>query len=50
MFSPRALLHPRGPAGYAYCQSVAPFHGVVFGGMMRGNTHEAERVNAARRP
>ena len=31
----RALFHPRGLAGHAYWWSVAPFHGVVFGGMAR---------------
>ena len=50
MFYQRALFHPRGLAGHAYWRSVAPFHGIVFGGMMRNITGEAERVTAARRP
>ena len=32
VFHQRALFHPRGLAGHAYWWSVAPFHGVVFGG------------------
>ena len=50
VFHQRALFHPRGLAGHAYWRSVAPFHGIVFGGMMRNITNEAERVTAARRP
>ena len=30
----RALFHPRGLVGQAYWWSVAPFHDVVFGGML----------------
>ena len=48
LFHQRALFHPRGLAGHAYWRSVAPFHGIVFGGMMRNITGEAERVSAAR--
>jgi uncharacterized protein YbjT (DUF2867 family) len=39
----RALFSPRGIAGHAYWKSVAPFHGVVFGGMARNITAAAER-------
>ena len=35
VFSQRALFHPSGLAGQLYWWSVAPFHGVVFGGMQR---------------
>ena len=31
----RALFHPRGLAGHAYWKGVAPFHGIVFGSMIR---------------
>ncbi|MBT0995632.1 DUF2867 domain-containing protein [Cellulomonas sp. DKR-3] len=34
-YAQRALFHPRGLAGQLYWWSVAPFHGVVFGGMQR---------------
>jgi len=47
VFSQRALFSPRGLAGHAYWHSVAPFHGIVFGGMMRNITGAAERASAA---
>jgi hypothetical protein len=43
----RALFHPRGLAGHAYWWSVAPFHGVVFGSMIRNIRDAAERAAAA---
>ncbi|MEO6204522.1 MAG: SDR family oxidoreductase [Mycobacteriales bacterium] len=42
-FVQRALFHPRGLAGQAYWWSVAPFHGIVFGGMVKNITRAAER-------
>jgi uncharacterized protein YbjT (DUF2867 family) len=48
VFHQRAVFSPRGLAGQAYWWSVAPFHGVVFGGMMRNITGAAERARAAR--
>ncbi|GAA5019196.1 SDR family oxidoreductase [Kitasatospora paranensis] len=42
----RALFHPHGLAGHAYWWAVAPFHGVVFGGMARNITERA-RAEAA---
>ncbi|HEY3437218.1 MAG TPA: SDR family oxidoreductase [Actinotalea sp.] len=42
-----ATFHPHGLAGQLYWWSVAPFHGVVFGGMQRGMKKEAERLAAA---
>ncbi|MCU1672174.1 MAG: NAD-dependent epimerase/dehydratase [Frankiales bacterium] len=44
-FVQRALFHPRGLAGHAYWWSVAPFHGIVFGGMVRNITAAAERAS-----
>ena len=44
MFAQRALFHPHGLAGQLYWRSVAPFHGIVFGGMQRGIAQAAERV------
>jgi len=38
----RALFHPRGLAGHAYWWSVAPFHGIVFGSMVRNIRDAAE--------
>lgn len=46
VFHQRAVFHPRGLAGHAYWRAIAPFHGVVFGGMLRNITGEAERVAA----
>ncbi len=48
-FVQRALFHPRGLAGHVYWWSVAPFHGVVFGGMLANIAGEAERVGRRRR-
>lgn len=47
VFSQRALFHPRGLAGQVYWWSVAPFHGVVFGGMQRNIARAAERADRA---
>ncbi|WP_188037407.1 SDR family oxidoreductase [Actinotalea sp. JY-7885] len=38
-----ATFHPHGLPGQLYWWTVAPFHGVVFGGMQRGMAAEAER-------
>jgi hypothetical protein len=42
----RAVFLPRGLAGHLYWLAVAPFHGVVFGGMVRNITRTAERTSA----
>ncbi|GAB3891770.1 SDR family oxidoreductase [Kibdelosporangium lantanae] len=39
----RAVFEPHGLAGHLYWKSVAPFHGIVFGGMARNITGAAER-------
>jgi hypothetical protein len=43
-FRQRAVFHPHGLLGQLYWWSVAPFHGVVFGGMQRGIAQAAERA------
>ena len=48
VFYQRAVFFPRGLAGQAYWWSVAPFHGVVFGGMVRNITGAAERTRRQR--
>lgn len=48
-FVQRALFHPRGLAGHAYWWSVAPFHGIVFGGMLANITGAAHRAGLERR-
>ena len=49
LYVQRALFHPRGLAGHAYWWAVAPFHGVVFGGMVANIAGEARRVGERRR-
>ncbi|MCW2680286.1 MAG: NAD(P)-dependent oxidoreductase [Frankiales bacterium] len=49
LFVQRALFHPRGLAGHAYWWSVAPFHGIVFGGMLANIAGAAERAGLERR-
>jgi hypothetical protein len=39
----KATFHPRGLAGHVYWWAVAPFHGVVFGGMLRNICRAAEQ-------
>jgi len=40
----RAIFHPRGLLGHLYWWAVAPFHGIVFGGMARNIAVAAERL------
>ena len=42
----RALFEPHGLAGHLYWHGVAPFHGIVFGGMVRNIANAAERFSA----
>src|SRR5271169_4266669 len=44
VYHQRAIFQPRGAAGIAYWRSISPFHGVVFGGMLRNITAAAERA------
>jgi hypothetical protein len=44
VYRQRAIFRPRGLAGHAYWWSISPFHGVVFGGMLRNVTAAAERA------
>ena len=46
MYRQRALFYPHGLLGHAYWWSVAPFHGIVFGSMLR-NITAAAMANAA---
>jgi uncharacterized protein YbjT (DUF2867 family) len=39
----RAIFQPHGLTGHAYWRSISPFHGIVFGGMLRNITAAAER-------
>jgi uncharacterized protein YbjT (DUF2867 family) len=42
----RAIFQPRGLTGHAYWRSISPFHGAVFGGMLRNITAAAEKAAA----
>ena len=44
-YSQRAIFQPRGLAGHAYWRSISPFHGIVFGGMVRNITRAAEHAD-----
>jgi uncharacterized protein YbjT (DUF2867 family) len=46
-YSQRAIFQPRGLAGHAYWRSISPFHGIVFGGMIRNITQAAEQADHA---
>jgi len=46
-YSQRAIFQPHGLAGHAYWRSISPFHGVVFGGMLKNITAAAERAERA---
>ncbi|MFH5823936.1 SDR family oxidoreductase [Georgenia sp. AZ-5] len=48
VFRQRAIYHPHGLLGQAYWWAVAPFYGVVFGGMQRNITRAAEERARAR--
>jgi uncharacterized protein YbjT (DUF2867 family) len=39
----RAIFQPHGLTGHAYWRSISPFHGIVFGGMLRNITAAAEK-------
>jgi hypothetical protein len=43
----RATFVPRGLFGHLYWWAVAPFHGIVFGGMLRNVTRAAEGAQPA---
>ncbi len=44
VYHQRAIFEPHGLAGHLYWKSIAPFHGVVFGGMARNITGAAEHA------
>jgi uncharacterized protein YbjT (DUF2867 family) len=44
----RAVFHPRGLLGHLYWWAVAPFHGIVFGGMARNIAKAAEDARSPR--
>ncbi|RSM55935.1 DUF2867 domain-containing protein [Amycolatopsis sp. WAC 01376] len=44
IYRQRAVFEPHGLAGHAYWKGIAPFHGVVFGGMVRNITGAAQKA------
>lgn len=42
VYRQRAIFEPHGFGGHFYWKSIAPFHGIVFGGMARNITANAE--------
>ncbi|MGZ4637513.1 MAG: SDR family oxidoreductase [Actinomycetes bacterium] len=45
-YEQRAIFAPHGLLGHLYWWSVAPFHGIVFGGMARNIARAAERLES----
>ena len=48
VFTQRAVFFPRGLAGHLYWWSIAPFHGIVFGGMVTNIAAAAQRARRLR--
>ncbi|MBF6353698.1 SDR family oxidoreductase [Nocardia higoensis] len=46
----RAIFQPRGLAGHLYWKVIAPFHGIVFGGMVRNIIGAAEAATPVELP
>jgi uncharacterized protein YbjT (DUF2867 family) len=44
IYRQRAIFQPHGLTGHAYWRSISPFHGIVFGGMLRNITAAAEKA------
>ena len=47
VYTQRALFHPKGLYGHAYWTSMLPFHGVIFGSMLRNIRESAEELERA---
>ena len=45
VYHQRAIYHPRGLAGHLYWWAVWPFHGIVFGSMVRNITKAAHELD-----
>jgi uncharacterized protein YbjT (DUF2867 family) len=48
LYQQRAVFRPHGLPGQAYWWSLRPFHGVIFGGMLRNIAAAAERASRCR--
>ena len=49
VYSQRAVFHPKGLQGHAYWTSMLPFHGVIFGSMLRNIRDNAEALDRRER-
>jgi hypothetical protein len=49
VYTQRALFHPKGLYGHAYWTSMLPFHGVIFGSMLRNIRENAEALERRER-
>lgn len=47
VYHQRAIYHPRGLAGHIYWWSVWPFHGIVFGSMVKNITKAAHELDVS---
>ena len=48
VYRQRAIYHPRGLAGHAYWWAVWPFHGIVFGSMVKNITRAATDLDISK--
>ena len=44
VYTQRALFHPKGMPGEAYWKAMLPFHGIIFGSMLRNVRENAETL------
>jgi uncharacterized protein YbjT (DUF2867 family) len=49
VYRQRALFHPKGLYGHAYWTSMLPFHGIIFGSMLRNIRENAEKLSRSER-
>jgi hypothetical protein len=45
IYTQRALFHPQGFPGHAYWKSSGPFHGIIFGSMLKNIRENAEALS-----
>ncbi|WP_067813359.1 SDR family oxidoreductase [Nocardia inohanensis] len=50
LYRQRAIFEPHGLSGHAYWKAIAPFHNVIFGGMLRNITGAAEANASSAEP
>jgi hypothetical protein len=50
VFRQRAVFHPTGLHGHLYWSSMLPFHGIIFGSMLRNIRAAAEELDGRTAP